>query len=71
MGANDPTLGRNADVLGRRQDCQTPEKHSRRFVKVVFIVPIQLDLTEDGVDDMRLGDRVVVHNWLGIEKEAV
>jgi hypothetical protein len=47
------------------------EKHSRRFVKLVFTTPIQLDVTEDGVDDMHLGDRVVVHGWLGIEKEAL
>lgn len=47
------------------------DKHSRRFVRLVFAVPIQLDVTEEGVDDLHLGDRVVVHGWLGIEKEAV
>lgn len=66
-----PCSGEMQTFSAEGQIVELLEKQSRRFVKVVFTVPIQLDVTEDGVDDMHLGDRVVVHGWLGIEKENV
>lgn len=46
------------------------EEFGQRLAKVVFTAPVVIDVTNDGPDAVHLGDRVSVHGWLGIEKEA-
>jgi hypothetical protein len=47
------------------------EHQGQRLAKVVFTAPVVLDLPDEEADRLHLGDRVVVHGWMGIEKEAV
>ncbi len=47
------------------------EEFGQRFAKIVFTAPVVLDITNDGPDGVHLGDRVVVHGWMGVEKEAL
>lgn len=47
------------------------DEGSQRTVKVLLSAPIVLDTTESGDEDLRLGDRVVVHGCLALEKEVL
>ena len=47
------------------------EEHGQRFAKIVLSTPVVLDVTDYSSDSLHLGDRVVVHGWMGVEKEAV
>ena len=46
------------------------EERGERLAKIVFARPVVLDVTSDGPDLIHLGDRVSVHGWMGLEKEA-
>ena len=46
------------------------EDFGQRLAKVVFTMPVLVDVTSDGPDAVHLGDRVTVHGWMGLEKEA-
>ncbi len=46
------------------------EKSGQRLAKIVLAAPIVVDIS-DGPESLHLGDRVAVHGWLGIEKEAL
>lgn len=47
------------------------EDGGRRFAKVVLPAPAVIDITRDGLESVHLGDRVMVHGWMGLEKEAL
>ncbi len=46
------------------------EEFGQRLAKIVFTAPVVVDVTSDGPDSVHLGDRVSVHGWMGLEKEA-
>ena len=50
---------------------QILEEAGQRFAKIVFSAPVVIDVTRDGPEGIHLGDRVVVHGWMGVEKEAL
>jgi len=47
------------------------EEDGQRFAKIVFTAPVVIDVTRDGPKGVHLGDRVVVHGWMGVEKETL
>jgi len=44
---------------------------SQRSVKVLLNAPILLDTTEQDAEELHLGDRVMVHGCLALEKEVL
>jgi len=47
------------------------DEGSQRSVKVLLSAPIVLDTTDSGDEELHLGDRVVVHGCLALEKEVL
>jgi hypothetical protein len=47
------------------------EELDHRLAKIVFTNPILLDVTGGGPPEIHLGDRVLVHGVMGVEREAL
>ena len=47
------------------------DEGSQRTVKVLLSAPIVLDTTKSDDEELHLGDRVVVHGSLALEKEVL
>ena len=59
------TFSLEAEVVEIRED------KGQRFAKIVFTAPVVVDVTDHRPDSLHLGDRVTVHGWMGVEKEAL